>query len=583
MKANEKKTNLIFSRSTKQLSKKHLNILAGEWLLSSNIKKNYLYKISKYHWTKKKERLKGFEFVKKIYKKILKSLILYLNKYHETNHSNRYWEIIIFRFLSAYVFFMYDRWKIVENIKKKNQLSRVKIFSYPKNCFISKNSKDSFELLKSNEWNDWIFSEIIREFNIPSSKIKVIKKNKMEFESSNSNLTFLKFKYPVSIENKNDYFIKNLEMPRFEKLKLNFLLGQAFFKYDDLKLDSFKVTKKRFKLNVFKKTKNKFENFLAKKLQQTLPMSFLEGYKDIIKNLKYLNWPNDPKIIFTSYDHFWNDPFKIYTANKTANGSKLITFQHGHSGVDDFCLNYYDKRISDKYFSWGNKSKDNTNYPMFVTTTMGKKIKKKNPRGILVSVSEFATVPWVQQVFPRDFSTRKIYKDNLITFFSKVNKKILKLSTAKCHIYLNSRFTTDDICSKFPNLKINSFTTKKTRGYEDSVNFKLVVETVNSTGFLELLNLNIPVILFTHENFFSVKKEYLKFYKLLEDAGIIFLNATKAANFINKNYDNLDKWWNSKKLQNNRRIFCENMCRGKKNPTLFLAKSLKSFTTKNYN
>ena len=125
MKANKKKANLIFSRSTKQLSKKHLNILAGEWLLNSNIKKNYSYKISKYHWIKKREKLKGFEFVKKTYKKISKSLALYLNKYHETNHSNRYWELILFRFLSFYILFMYDRWKIVENIKRNQLLTKM--------------------------------------------------------------------------------------------------------------------------------------------------------------------------------------------------------------------------------------------------------------------------------------------------------------------------------------------------------------------------------------------------------------------------------------------------------------------------
>ena len=166
----------------------------------------------------------------------------------------------------------------------------------------------------------------------------------------------------------------------------------------------------------------------------------------------------------------------------------------------------------------------------------------------------------------------------MIVFFSKVNKKILKLSTVKSSTTDLDLFTTNDIRSKFPNLKVNDFRELKTRVFEDSVNFKLVVETMNSTGFLELLNLNIPVVLFTPKDFFTVKREYLKFFKLLEDVGIIFFNATKAANFINKNYDNLDKWWNSKKLQNNRKIFCENICRSRKNPSLFLAQSLKKLS-----
>jgi putative transferase (TIGR04331 family) len=260
------------------------------------------------------------------------------------------------------------------------------------------------------------------------------------------------------------------------------------------------------------------------------------------------------------------------------NGSKLFIFQHGSAGLHDYCNSYYEKNVCDKYFSWGNKSKDKITYPMFVSTTAGKKIKKKNPRGILIPIGEFSTFPSRNTLFPRDFSTTKIYRDNLIVFFSKVNKKILKLSTVKSHTTDLDLFTTNDIRSKFPNLKVNDFRKLKTRVFEDSVNFKLVVETMNSTGFLELLNLNIPVILFAPKIFFSAKKEYLKFYKLLENVGIIFFNATKAANFINKNYDNLDKWWNSKKLQNNRKIFCENMCRSRKNSSLFLAQSLKKLS-----
>ena len=335
---------------------------------------------------KKREKIERLQICKKIYKKTLKSLVLYLNKYHETNYNNKYWEIILFNFLQRHILFVYDRWKIIEDIKKKNQLSRVKVFSYPKNFFIQKSCNDFFEILKSHEWNDWIFSEIIREFNIPNSKIKVIKKNKIEFkysnfESSNSNLTFLKFKHLLSIKNKSDYFIKSLDIrSKLEKLKLYFSLKQMFFKYDDLKLNNFKVTKKRFKLNIFKKTRNKFENFLEKNLQQTLPTNFLEGYKDIIKNLKYLNWPNNPKIIMTSYDHAYNDPFKIYTANKTMNGSKLFLLQHGGSGLSDYCGTFYEKKICDKYFSWGNKSKDKTIYPTFVTTTVGKKYTKKKSK-----------------------------------------------------------------------------------------------------------------------------------------------------------------------------------------------------------
>jgi putative transferase (TIGR04331 family) len=127
-------------------------------------------------------------------------------------------------------------------------------------------------------------------------------------------------------------------------------------------------------------------------------------------------------------------------------------------------------------------------------------------------------------------------------------------------------------------LSAHEFRRLSARDFEVTISFKRLVATLDSYGSLGLLNLNIPVVLFTPKDLFTEKREYLKFFKLLEDVGIIFFNATKAANFINKNYDNLDKWWNSKKLQNNRKIFCENMCRSRKNPGLFLAQSIKKLS-----
>ena len=59
----------------------------------------------------------------------------------------------------------------------------------------------------------------------------------------------------------------------------------------------------------------------------------------------------------TSYSHYTDEAFKIYTANKIVNGAKFIILQHGHQGHHNYCGTFYEKRVCDKYITWGNNSK----------------------------------------------------------------------------------------------------------------------------------------------------------------------------------------------------------------------------------
>ena len=50
----------------------------------------------------------------------------------------------------------------------------------------------------------------------------------------------------------------------------------------------------------------------------------------------------------------------------------------------------------------------------------------------------------------------------------------------------------------------------------------------------------------------------------------MFKNPKSAANFINKNYGNIDNWWSSKKVQNAVKIFSNRFVRPTNNPHTFL-------------
>ena len=102
--------------------------------------------------------------------------------------------------------------------------------------------------------------------------------------------------------------------------------------------------------------------------------------------------------------------------------------------------------------------------------------------------------------------------------------------------------------------------------------YKLYIETLNSTGYLETFNLNLPTILIFNKSYCRIRKKSLKYFKLLEEAKILFYNPKEAASFINKNYNNIDEWWNSKKVQFSVKKFANKFARSSNNPYIFLKK-----------
>ena len=117
---------------------------------------------------------------------------------------------------------------------------------------------------------------------------------------------------------------------------------------------------------------------------------------------------------------------------------------------------------------------------------------------------------------------------------------------------------------------------KKKHSHDVRNEFCLQVETVLSSGFVEAMYLNRPIILLFDANKARVEKDVLHYLKILEKEKICFYDYSEAAKFINNIYNNnnLNLWWNSDNLQNVRKLFCEKYCRHSKNPINDFKKSL---------
>ena len=54
---------------------------------------------------------------------------------------------------------------------------------------------------------------------------------------------------------------------------------------------------------------------------------------------------------------------------------------------------------------------------------------------------------------------------------------------------------------------------------------------------------------------YSFREEVKPYINELIDAKILFIGAEECADFINKNYEKIEMWWNTKEVQNAKNLF----------------------------
>ena len=572
--------NLIISDHKNLWSRKN-NILIGDWCANNNnILKNKKIKKAKYHWDSKKKIQKDLLYLYHLYEFILIKLTKKLNTYHKKKFTKKCWEIILSKWLWFYIIFYFDRWEQVNNLKNKKKLF-VKLLDFDQNQFIPLDSENFSKNIHTNNWNHFAFSKIIKFIRIIKyQNINIIKENlnikKKDSFSFNIKIIFARI---LNIISSNKFYCLNVFPGIISNLIFAFSFQQfrsriIFYKrYKDNKID---IDSREKNLLINKKKSTKFEKFIFENIVENLPKSYFENFNSINEMIDTLGLPKFPKVIMTASEHHYNDVFKIYSANKIMNKSKYYIFQHGGSygSADLFPTEKFDIKIADKFFSWGWTNKEKKIEKFFCNRNffIKKKIKRKKiTKGIIIPYIECSLYPNnIASGRPRTKEDVKSYINVLNLFYRNLNENIKKesffksLNQFKTDYNIYDTYVKNSLKKLLKNIK---FMQSDSNTYKFLDNFKLCVETLNSTGYLESLQLNLPTVVIFDKNFCDIRKNSKKDFDALKKVNILFENSYEAANFINKNYNNLEEWWNEAQLQKIRKQFCDKYARTCNTPT----------------
>ncbi len=563
---------LIITTSTyeKKFTSSRKKLFLGKWCFDSFFitkDKNVL----DYHWDDRSKLFNDFNELELLYEEYLLIVSTELNSIHKTNYNKKFWRIFIGPWLKEIISILYDRYTNIKNLKNISSNTKIKYYQLKINneLFIPNNFEEAHSYYLHDNWNEYIYNLLLNKLDI-KNLIKI-----------NSNVTFKNYPRKNKIKNnyinfiiKKFFYIYNFLINKNKKLfyleqlgeninllflfKLSIWFKQIptiwFRKKINFKNENFYSQRKWIIQNI-DKNNNTFKSLLNEIIPLTIPRIYLENFLKIEKKIKFKDWPKNPKYIFTSNAFHYDDIFKYWCAKKNINGSKIIIGQHGgHYGLGLFCSSQkHELSISDHYFSWGWENDGYNNIiPIGNFLNFNKKIKYNKNGGLLIISNVFSK--YFYRCFSMPIGHQYLsYLKFISGFINKINIKIkknlfIRLTNRDFDWDLTNYWKTNHPDINFDNHSIKFLNTVK--------NYRLFVSTFNTTSFLETLKLNLPTIIILDKNYWELNEESNKHINKLKEIGVFFDNYNEASNFINNNWNRIEQWWWSSKVQICVKEFC---------------------------
>ena len=539
-------------------------IYLGAWcnpFRQKNKKKIQKNTTTSYHWNDRLKLKSDYKLIIKHYKYYLKKLTLVLNNIHNVNNQERYWNILIGPWLLRLLTIYFDRYAQIKKIIKTNRnLTAISIKSDPF-TFTPLDTQEFVDLCIDDPFNENICIEILKKFQVrityrnKSAKTEIKKIKQIKILSLNKILQNISEWIPYCLYKNNKFVTEATYLKKRHEILLNIILGQIPQKLNFCKIPNIKVDPiMRNQLKSKCKFKGKFGHSFGNIIFKYFPKIFLEGFALQKDKLNSAFLPLMPKIIFTCNSHWYNDPFKMWAAEKIQCGAKLVIGQHGgFYGLAEWgSQEEHELKIADAYISWGWKSRRHKIHPLGILTRQDENIRPNTNGGIVLIQNQIRRFPYLNRSSPICSEDWNPYFRDLVKFKNNLSLDIcnnLSIRPFFC------KPQNEDLQWKkdWPQVK---FDNSKTRISKYIKNYRVAVITYQGTPLNELMYMNFPHIIMWDPHFWELRPEAKSVFQMLKKAGLFFDDPLKAAEKINLIWGSVNEWWFSRRVQRARKIFC---------------------------
>jgi putative transferase (TIGR04331 family) len=489
-----------------------------------------------------------------------------LNHAHQLNKSERYWKILAGTWLRLFIDLLVSRILTITELRATHpnlQLVSAHESTIRRAPF---STADFHALTKFTEWNSLIYADLWDFAGIQLTSTVL------------SHQRIVSVKPELQLSKLSGFVLSATYLPRIQEVLLQFQLGTKPRRLQVIASPEATVNSNpRQQLAIDDSDLSEIEQILIKLLRTYLPTSFLEGFSDLRKSTHLMRFPENPKAIFTSNRHLYDDVFNAWVADVTENGSRLILGQHGgHYGISKFpsFAERHECDIADTYLTWGASSCHDAT-PAIILTILGKRRPLRKGSKLVLITDHL----WSQR------RSQFIDIDQTSNYTKHVNEVVNSLPSGICsQLIIRTHHGQDEtgrpIVDKSRVNKLGITVDDGTTAYSRLLRkSRIVVVAHNGTTFPETLSLGVPTLITWTSNWVEIRDEAKPIFAKLAEVGIFHEDPVSLAKHISAIWDNVDVWWESKEVVEVRELFCSQYARSVPHPRKFLREIIQSKST----
>lgn len=518
-----------------------------------------------YHWDDRDKLYSDYQYLGNLYERVLVDLANRLNQIHNVEHSIRYWRIFIGPWLAYFIQMFFDRWLSIQSAVNSFEITGTIVLTGNDDKLIPNDMGHFAELMVGDGWNHHIYAEILNKLG----NVSIIVKNSRQgchppkvgtVKAGIRHKALCVYsgiaKYFVQ---DHDAFLSSIYLTKLDEMRLQFSFGQFPQFWQSIKPVQATLNRQQRNWAMPDHGQSDFENFLLSMIPKQIPKVYMEGYQQLIEQIHSLPWPKSPKLIYTA-NVLWHDSVSMaYTAEKVEQGAPLVYGQHGGVyGVAKFTFaEEHEIKISDRYLTWGWASESKSSVvPIGIGLVTNKVVLNFNDNKNLLLIT-LNSSRYTYRLCSESGLCFPDYFENYFSFTALLhscirNNMLVRLSSWDKGWGQPLRWR-----DRFPTVELNLGGAKI---YDLMKESRIVVQTYNSTGILETLQLGIPSILFCDFKVMPLRNTAIPYYAELKRVGIFHDTPESAAAHVNAIWGDVDAWWNSAEVQEVALRFTKQYC-----------------------
>jgi len=543
-------------------------LFLGEWckLYASRSRWSALdYVVCPYHWDDREALWRDYHAIVSCYEKYLAALSLELNRLHGTNHSPRYWRILIGPWLSYFIGILFDRFASLKRAATEFNISGTYVLAE----LGGEAPTDFFEFARdcvTDIWNHYLYGEIIKlTALIPYTEVSRSDRTDAPGAGSIADRMVRGAKYLVRVA---EYYGRARRVAAIEPVffcdtyfsaeqirSLKSSLGQSGGEFPPGILSISAQIKSNMRESLkMAVSSNEFERVLESLLAKQIPRVYVEGYSRA-RSLAKTIFPKRVKRVLTANAYAANELFKVWVAEQLESGAALDVVQHGGNiGAAKWeQLEEHQLSICDRFYSWGWTDKSTKVRVASAPKLIGLKdaITGKKSGDVLLVVGSIPRYSY--RMFSAPISSQYLaYLDDLLAFMAALNPEVIN-KTKALHYPDNYGW---GVAERFRDAGFDGKVEVCRNFRERLVDASACISTFNTTTFLETLVANIPTLVFWRPEMWELREAAVPYYTRLREVGILHDAPESAAAHLNKWHGRLESWWASQDVQVAREEFC---------------------------